>query len=161
LKTRIRENLEQEQKQSTQADLEKQVVEKLLDENAFAVPTSMVERQLQHLIERQSNKLRSQGISQEDLSKVIEKAKPDVMKQAEKDVRLAYILNAIAAEESIDADEAELNSKIDEIVKRSEQKERNGLEKALRGKYSDQLRSEIRETKLFSWLIEHAKVKEA
>ncbi len=161
LKTRIRENLEREQKQSAQSDLEKQVVEKLLEEHVFAVPKSMVDRQLHHLIERQSNKLLSQGVSQDDLNKVIEKAKPDVLKQAEKDVRLAYVLNAIAAEESVDATDAELNAKIDEIVNQSQPKERGSLEKALRGKYSDQIRSELRETKLFAWLIEHAKVKEA
>jgi len=161
LKTRLRENLEREQIQGAQADLEKQVVEKLLEEHSFQVPASMVERQLQHLIERQSSRLTKQGISREDLAKVVEKAKPEVRKQAEKDVRLAYILNAIASEEKIEATEAEINSKIDGIIEKSEEKQRSSLEKALKSTYAGQIQSEIRESKLFTWLIEHAKIKEA
>ena len=161
LKARVRENLEQEQKQSAQADLEKQVVDKLLEEHAFQVPASMVERQVQHLIERQSNRMMQQGIGRADLAKVIEKAKPELQKQAEKDVRLAYILNAIASQESIEATEAEINAKIDGIIQKSDAKQRPALEKALKSTYAGQLQSEIRESKLFTWLIDHAKIKEA
>jgi trigger factor len=161
LKGRIRENLENEQKNAAQADIEKQIIEKLLEEHTFQVPASMVERQSQHLMERQSKRFLQQGISKEDLLKVIEKAKPEIQKQAEKDVRLAYVLNAIAAAESIEPSDVEVGAKIEEILSRSEQKERASLEVALKGKYEDQIKSEIRETKLFSWLIGHAKIKEA
>lgn len=160
LKTKIRENLEREQKQATQADLEKQVIEKLLEEHAFSVPVSMVEKQVQHLIQRQVSRLMNQGIAAADITKVVEQAKGELQKQAEKDVRLAYVLNAIAAEESIEALDLEVHTRIQEILSRSPEKDRAGLEKALRGKHNDQIRSEIRESKLFVWLIEHAKVKE-
>ena len=160
LKARIKENLEVEQKKSAQSDIEKQIIDKLLEEHTFQVPPSVVQRQLDHLIERQSNRLLQQGIVKADLEKVIEKARPEVQKQAEKDVRLAYILNAIAAEESIDATEAEINSKIDSIVGKSEEKQRASLEKALKSTYVGQIQSEIRESKLFTWLIDHAKIKE-
>ena len=161
LKTRLKENLEREQKQALQADLEKQVVESLLEEHEFKVPASMVERQVQHLIDRQANRLAQQGVARADVAKVLEKAKAELQKQAEKDVRLAYILNAIASEESIEATEAEINSKIDGIVQQSEEKQRASLEKALKSTYAGQIQSEIRESKLFTWLIDHAKIKEA
>ena len=35
------------------------------------------------------------------------------------------------------------------------------LEKALKSTYVGQIQSEIRESKLFTWLIDHAKIKEA
>ncbi|MCG3203434.1 MAG: Trigger factor [Elusimicrobia bacterium] len=160
LKDRIRENLEAEQKRATADDLEKQVIDGLLENHIFQVPASMVESQIKHLIERQTNRMIQQGFSKEDLEKVLEKAKPEVQKQAEKDVRLAYILNAIAAAESIDATETEITTKIDDIVARSENKDKVSLEKALKSKFQDQIRSEIRESKLFTWLIDHAKIKD-
>lgn len=160
LETRIRENLEREQKQSAQAELEKLVVEQLLKEHEFEVPASLVEQQAKQLIERQTGRMRQQGIPADTLAKVVEKAKPEIEKQAEKDVRLAYILNAVASAESIEASEAEINAKINGIVGQSEEKRRASLEKALKSTYAGQIQSEIRESKLFAWLIEHAKIKE-
>src|SRR5206468_4277414 len=76
LKTRLRENLEREKKYACEADLEKQIVEKLLEEHPSPVPPSVVERQTQHLVERQSHRLLSQGVSKEDVNKAVEKAMP-------------------------------------------------------------------------------------
>ncbi len=125
LRTRVRENLEREKKYASDLDLEKQIIEKLLEDHPSPVPPSLVERQTQHLIERQSHRLMSQGVPKPEIDKVVEKAKPEIQKQAEKDVRLAYILNAVADEESIEAAE-----------------------------------KENREAKIFTWLIENAKVKD-
>lgn len=161
LKERVRENLVAEQTRITQTDLEKQVVDRLLEEHTFAVPASMIDRQVDHLAQRQTQRLVSQGIPREALKGVMEKAKPELAKQAERDVRLAYLLNNIADAESVDATDAEISARIQEILERSQPNERAGLEKALNGTYRDQLHSELREGKLFSWLIEHAKVKEA
>ena len=38
--------------------------------------------------------------------------------------------------------------------------ERASVEKAFRGELRERLRAELRETKLFSWLLDNAKVKE-
>ncbi len=161
LKTKLRENLEREQKQASQADVEKQIIEKLLEEHQFAVPPSLAKGQLQSLVQRQSSRLLQQGVPQAEVDKALAKATPELQKQAEKDIRLAYILNAIANEESIDVSDEEISAKINDIVSKSEEKQRGSLEKALRAKYNDQLRSEIRESKIFVWIIEHAKIKEA
>jgi trigger factor len=161
LKDQVRQNLEGEKKRVVQTDLERQVVDLLLEANPFDAPPSLLARQVEELQQRQTNRLLQQGIGQADIVKFLEQNKAEIQKQAEKDVRLAYILNAIAAEESVEATDEETAKKMSDILARSDEKNRAKLEKMLKEKYIDQVRSEIREAKLFAWLIEQAKVKES
>jgi trigger factor len=161
LKEQVRQNLEGEKKRVVQTDLERQVADLLLEANEFEVPPTLLTRQVEELRQRQTNRLLQQGIAQQDIAKFLEQNKAEIEKQAAKDVRLAYILNTIAAEESIEATDEETAKKFAEILERSEPKNRAKLEKVIKEKYIDQIRSEIREGKLFTWLIEQAKVKES
>lgn len=161
LKEQARQNLEGEKKRASQSDLERQVVDALLEANTFDVPPSLITRQAEELVQRQTSRLMQQGIPQAEIGKFLEQNKNEVQKQAEKDVKLAYILNAIGTEESIDATEEEVNKKLSDILDRTDGKNRGKLEKMLKEKYTDQIRSEIRESKLFTWMLEQAKVKES
>jgi trigger factor len=161
LKEQIRQNLESEKKRASQADVERQAVNLLLEANPFDAPPSQLARQADELKQRQTNRLLQQGIGQADIAKFLEQNQAEIQKQAEKDVRLAYILNAIAAAENINVTDDETNAKFAQILERSEQKNRAKLEKVIKEKYIDQIRAEIREEKLFKWLIEQAKVKES
>jgi trigger factor len=161
LKEQVRQNLENEKKRVVDTDLERQIVDLLLEANKFDAPPSLLARQADELRQRQTSRLLQQGIGQADIVKFLEQNKAEIEKQAEKDVRLAYILNAIASEESITVTDEETSQKFADILARSEDKNRAKLEKVLKEKYIDQIRSEIREAKLFKWLIEQAKVKES
>lgn len=160
LKTRVRENLENELKQSGQAEIEKQIVDRLLEENPFSVPPTMVERQMTHLLQRQTERIASQGFPKDQIDKFVERLRPDARTEAERQVRLAYLLDAIAEHEKIEVTDDEVQSRIQAILEKSPASERASMEKALRGSYLERLRSELRETKLFSWLLDNAKVKE-
>jgi exonuclease III len=46
------------------------------------------------------------------------------------------------------------------VIERTEPKNRNRMKKLLDGGYADRIRSEIRESKIFEWLIAQAKVKD-
>jgi len=84
----------------------------------------------------------------------------EAAKEAEREVRLAYVLNAVAEAENITVTEEDVAAKIKAILEKSQPQERANLEKALTGSYRDRIQSEVRESKLFAWLTEHAKVKE-
>lgn len=161
LKEQVRQNLETEKKRVSQTDIERQAVDLILEANTFEAPPSLLARQTEELLQRQTQRLLQQGIPQGEIVKFLEQNKAAIEKQAEKDVRLAYILNAIAAEESIEATDEEVAKKFAEILEKSEEKSRAKLEKALKEKYIEQVKSEIRETKLFAWMIQQAKVKES
>lgn len=160
LQKRIRENLTMEREQASRKDLERQIVDALLTENKFPIPPSVLAKQLERLLENHRQMLIRQGLPREDQNKSLEQIKPQAQGQAEKDVRLAYLFQSIAAAEKIDATEEEINGEINAIVQRADPKEKPNLEKILNQSYRDRIRYDVREAKLFSWLIEHAKIKE-
>jgi trigger factor len=160
LKGKLRESLQQERDRESRAEVEKQITDRLLDGNAFAVPPTLVQRHTEYLLNRQRERMGQQGLSAEDVEKLIERLKADAQKEAEKEVRLAYIMNALAEAENIGATDDEINARISAILQRSQPQERASLEKALKGGYRERIENEVREGKLLTWLIDNAKVKE-
>ena len=160
LKTRVQESLQKERDQQSQGAVEKQIVDRLLEGNAFAVPASLVQKHAEYLLNRQRERMGQQGISKDDADKMIERFKADAQKEAEKEVRLAYIMNELADAEKIQVTDAEIEARISGILEKSQPHERPALEKALKGGYRERIHSEVRDSKLFAWLIANAKVKE-
>jgi trigger factor len=160
LKTKLRESLEKEKEQQSRAEVEKQVVDRLLEGNAFPVPASMVQRHTEYLLNRQRDRMGQQGLSKDDANKMVERLKADAQKEAEREVRLAYIMNALAENEKINVTESEIQARISAILDQSQPQERIAVEKALKGGYRERIQTEVREAKLFTWLIDNAKVKE-
>lgn len=160
LKSKVKENLEREKEAAGKNDLEKQIIDKLLEENTFTVPPTLVKNQEDRLLDRQKERLTSQGYGKEDAEKVVDRIKADVRKEAERQVRLAYLLDAIADQEKIVVEDSEIAARISAILTETPEKEKVAMEKALHGQYNERVRSELREEKLFKWLIEQAKIKE-
>ncbi len=159
LKAKVRENLEADLKQSQKRELGKQITEKLLEENKFPVPLSLIEDQTKHIINRQQSRLLRQGLTKEDLDKLTAQNLEATKKQAEKDIRLAYILDSISESEKISATEAEIQRSIEEIISRAEPSEQAVLKIAFQGEYKARVQNEVREKKIFEWLIQNAKIK--
>jgi trigger factor len=160
LKKKLRESLQNERDHQAQAELEKQVADRLIEANTFPVPPSLVQRHTDYLLKRQRDRMAEQGLSKEDADKMVDRLKADAQKEGEREVRLAYIMNALCDAENIAATEEEINARISAILQRSQPQERAGLEKQLKGSYRERIENEVRETKLFAWLIDNAKVKE-
>ena len=95
----------------------------------------------------------------EDIEKMMEGLKGEIQSQAEREVRLAFILNTVADQEKIEVATEEVSAKIEQILAQTDPSQRKQFGENLRGPYKDQIRSEIKDTKIFDWLIEHAKIK--
>jgi trigger factor len=159
LKKRIRENMETEAKTASKRDVENQIIEKLLAENEFVVPPTLVDQQTDHLVDRQKNQWLRQGIGPDDQVKLIDAAKPELRKKAEKDIRLAYIMEAFVESEKITVQPEEIEARVKEILSKSSPAERAGLEKALQGDLKSRLEGELRENKIFETILQQAKFK--
>ena len=159
MKKKIRDNLEADAKTSARRQLENQIIERLLEENKLVVPTSLVEQQTKHLVEKQKSRWARQGILPEDQVKLLEGAAANLRGQAEKDIRLAYILDAVAESEKITVSEEEIKHRINEIVAKAEPNEKDSVQKALQGEFKSRIQNEAREDKIFEFVIQHAKFK--
>ncbi len=158
LKKRIKDSLETEEIRRQNSEVERQIVEHLLDKNKFDVPESVVLNQKNYLIKRMSDYMKNQGANEEFIKKQVESSEAKYAEEAEKNVRLAYILNSINEQEKLDVTKEELDAEkqkmIDANPKRKEDVE-NYFKENL-----ENISSSLKEEKIFKFLVNNAKITE-
>lgn len=159
LKERLRKDLETGAERALRQDLEKQVIDGLLQRNVFDVPPSQTEERARHLTAQVKDYLAQQGASEADWKsaepKMLEKNRPE----AERQVRLSYLLSRIAELEKINVEDADVDAQIQKIVDGARPEQRTDVENWMKGR-RDTLRAQLREERLFDFLIQQAKVTE-
>ncbi|MBU2043948.1 MAG: hypothetical protein KJ619_01800 [Candidatus Omnitrophica bacterium] len=81
--------------------IEQQIRSQLLKSVNFEIPKSELEHYHQHLLERETYNLRTQGISDEDLDKYKQDLSQKLMPLAESEIKLSYVLEAVRCKEGI------------------------------------------------------------
>ncbi|MCB4792356.1 MAG: trigger factor [Elusimicrobia bacterium] len=158
LKQRIKENLEAEEKNRQEKSVRDQIIESLLKSNAFEVPKSFVEDQLEIIKNRLSQYYKQQGIKDELWKTNFEKNKDKYLKEAEEDVRLSYIFREVIKEFKIEVSQEELNKRL-ETMKESNKGREKEVEKYF-SENKEKISASLKEEKIFDFLIENAKIKE-
>ncbi|UCG35005.1 MAG: hypothetical protein JSW17_05815 [Candidatus Omnitrophota bacterium] len=82
-------------------EIENQVVRQFLKNIKFDLPQSVVERHHKELVEREIYNLRMQGVAQDDIDKYKKEVENKTQSLAEDEVKLFFILEAIAKKEDI------------------------------------------------------------
>ena len=158
VRAEIRKQLEAGREADNRRALEDKVAEAVLARHDFGVPDAMVMRQVAHQVEHTRERLRRQGVDpdgiQWDYGKIVTELRPG----AEKAVRRALLLEAIADQESIVSSEEEVDAEIEKFARASQRPapavrrmmEKNGDLEALR--------HSLRERKTLDMLIQHARI---
>ena len=126
LQTKVKENLEKEETARADKELEDQLFQALLDKNTFSVPPTLVEHRIQTLIQRARTRLERQGMPQPNDPKTDAALREKVRPEAEKDVRLSYLLKAIAEQEKLENVDAELGQSKEEGARREQRQAGSG-----------------------------------
>jgi trigger factor len=130
----------------------------VLARHDFSVPDAMVMRHVAHQVEHARERMRRQGIDPDRLPWDYEKLIPELRPESEKAVKRALLLEAIAEQEQINPDDAEVDTEIERFAQASQRPVpavRRMMEKS--GDL-DGLRGGLREKKTLDFLIKHAKV---
>jgi trigger factor len=158
LRAEVRRQLEAHGEAESRRALEDKIVEALLARHDFGVPDAMVMRQVAHQVEHTRERLRRQGVDPDtlpwDYSKIVGELRP----AAEKSVRRALLLEAIAEKEELAATDADVDAEVEKFARASQRPApavRRMMEKS--GDL-DALRHGLRERKTLDLLIEHARV---
>ncbi|MDD5686845.1 MAG: trigger factor [Elusimicrobia bacterium] len=155
LKEKIKEDIIKTEEEKTRQDMESQIIESLLKSNDFPVPETLVEYELNNMIDRTKQYLVSNhSFNQEEFEKSIPAMRDKYKTDAEKTVHSSYLLSKIIKNENINVDEDEINKKIEEISGGDKKVAENYQ------KYREYLSLQIKEKKLFDFLLENAKIKE-
>ena len=116
LRAQIREQME---KDAAAAELENrkgQAIELLLKKADFAVPPSLVQRQIQSYLQDLAQRAQYSGMSADYIEQNRDKILADAEANAVRQVRLSYILLGIAKVENIEATDADVNAALEKMA---------------------------------------------
>ncbi len=158
LKKKVREDLEKAAVERAAEEAKKKLLDKVIESNPIDAPPSLVEAQTRDYIERTRMEFQMRGMNMNPNEEQIAEMRTAVKDNAEKAVKRALILSAIAAKEKIEVPDKELEA---EIAKNAE--ESQIPPEKLRALYEKEnllqaIRMQIRERKTIDFLLEKAKV---
>ena len=101
LKEVIKQDLLKKKEVQAKLEMEQSILENLSEHRSFAVPASLVTKRLDYLIDNAQHKLEQQGFKKEDIEKQKQALEEKLKPEAEKQVKLYFILNKIAQIENL------------------------------------------------------------
>ncbi len=121
LRTRIRTELDTAAKSEAARGERDQLVKALIERNPFPVPKAMVERGVEAMLEGALRSLARGGVDPRALNLDFEALRGEMRPRAETEVRGALLLEAIAQAEGLSVQPAEVDARIEQLAKESEQ----------------------------------------
>ena len=159
LRDRIRTDLESERKNAADQMLRRTVMESLLARTDFEVPPGLVERQLQHQIESFRREYEPH-VPPEVLQSQLIRMAEDGRDAAVRRVREAFLLEAIAQDQSLEVGDEDVEARLTEMAEAQGMPAEQLQQMARQQGWEDALRAELLDQKALEFLIEHAEVEE-
>jgi trigger factor len=156
LRTRIREVMQHNRRHSAVEAAKDKLVDQLAEKHDFAVPESLVERQIQSRIERTLRSLQRHGVDLSKISLDPAKLRESERERAIRDVKAGLLLERIAEAESIQATKEEIDAEVQRFAEQSKQPVSKAREKLAESGDLDRLQSSIRNEKALSFLFDEA-----
>lgn len=152
LKEEVRKDLQSYRRHEVREKMQEEAYGKLLEENKFTVPDSMIVRQEARIWQESFGGTPPVDAPNDPKFKEV---KEKIRERAERQVRLFYILEAIADEAKVEVDDAEVERRVQEIAS---QHQRDPQE--VRERYADEIRHELRQSKSIDQVLAAAQIAE-
>ena len=159
LKAKVKESLDAEAKQNATRDEIAQIENHLVKANNFELPQSLVEEYTDSSLNnfvRSMTQMKPEQLTAEQRKSFEERIKPSV----EKDLRIGYIVHAIAKKENLEAAEADWQAELDNSLASNVQNK--GDEKKIKSFFNERkahILATLTERKVFDFLKAEAKYK--
>ena len=156
----VKDSLTRQADYRTQQAVRKSVVEMLTGSANFELPESLVSRQTQRELERRVLELRRSGFDEDNIRSFVNAARQNAQTTTEASLREHFILEQIAEEEKVEAEEADYEAEIGLIAQQSDQPPRRVRARLEKQGQMDALRNQIVERKVIEMIVDAAKVTE-
>ncbi|MBY0316547.1 MAG: trigger factor, partial [Bdellovibrionales bacterium] len=159
-KQTLRNDIEMQKKNVSETNLREAIIRAFVEANPVEVPKSLFEANREAIIEDYRNRLKSQGISDDDFSEFQKQSGMDFDSAAKFTVQAGFLTDQLAKEENIRATEKDVDDRLGEMAAKW------GMEKAqIKKFYSerkglDQLQNQMTEEKVYDFLIKNAQIEE-
>ncbi|MFN0139953.1 MAG: trigger factor [Pyrinomonadaceae bacterium] len=162
LRKRLRDDLEKLAQADADARVRNNAIAKLIEDNSFEVPGTLIENQARNLLNNFAQDLQQRGAVLEQLDpQFIEMAYHNMRTQAERDVRGAMLLDKVGEAEKIEVTDDELNEelgKMAEYYRVSVDEVKESLEK--QGGGTGNILNNLKTRKSIEAVIQYAKIVE-
>ncbi len=157
IRTRIRENMEGEQRGNLRRQAKDKLVEELIARHEFPIPEALVEHQIDIRLDRGLRALAAQGMSTEQMRNMdFDRLRAAQREQAAKDVRASLIIEKIADAEKIDGTEEEVEHEVENLAQQSKQTVEAVRKRLTDDGALDRIRDRIRSEKTVDFLYEQS-----
>lgn len=156
----VRDSLTRQAEYRTQQEVRKSVIDLLAGNADFDLPATLVKRQTIRELERKVLELRRSGFDEDNIRRYVNASKQNAQASTEAALREHFILEQIAEEQKIDADEADYDAEIALIAQQSDIPERRVRARLEKHGQMDALRNQIVERKVIEMIVDAAKVTE-
>ena len=160
LKKEIEDGLFARKENALKINMQNQILEKLLKEYKFGVPTNMTNRQKEVLAKRVENELLQKGIQKEETGKKIKELDAKLAEDARDKVRIYFILDDIAEKEKIEVNEEDIDERIKIVASQAGQTSENVKKYYEKENLLGGLAEEIKENKTLEFLLREAEITE-
>ncbi len=160
LKEKLRNELEKEELRRVNSSLKSMLIDQLIEKNPLEAPAYMVERQIEFMLADTQRALLAQGSSLDKLGVSLDAMKERYRKEAEKQVKFSLLVEVISEKEGITISDNEVEEKIEEIAKSSNQEVAKVREFYQKEGLWGGLKIKLLEEKTLDFLIERAAVTE-
>jgi trigger factor len=156
----VRDSLTRQADYRTQQEVRKTVVELLTGSASFELPATLVKRQTMRELERKVLELRRSGFDEDSIRKFVNASRQNAQASTEAALREHFILEQIAEEENVEADDSDYDTEIDLIAQQSDVPARRVRARLEKQGQMDALRNQIVERKVIEMIVEKGKVTE-
>lgn len=154
LKDKLKESLTENKRFRSESSLKEKIFDILIEKTPFEVPKSMVEMQVRNMITDTQQMLNAQRLKIEDMGQSVEQLFEQYRAPAERQVRSALLMEAVAEKEGLAAEEEDFEKKYQEVAKQVNQ----GVD-FVKGKVDrEMLKPQILERKAIELIISKAKI---
>ena len=161
LRAEVQKQLESRQEAEDRMALEDKLVDALLARHPFGVPESLVMRQIAHQVEHARERVRRQGVDPDRLPWDYEKLVGELRPGAERAVRRALLLEAVAEREGLAATDADVDAEVEKIAEAGQRPVPAVRRMMEKGGDLDALRRGLRERMTLQFLVDRAQIRPA
>jgi trigger factor len=160
LRAAVRQELENNKKKRIDDEVWVQICDELLDRNPFEVPKSMVEQELQRMLDTIQYRLSSQNLTLEQAGMDEETFKERNREMAERRVRTSLLLERISHQEKLGISDEELEQGLHNTAERMNQPYDKVKDFYQRSNMMDSYRHQLLEEKVIHFLQDQADIVE-
>ncbi len=160
----VKKTLEQQKADAAKSAKEEAVIGAVIEDAKMEIPDAMVETEQRQMVDEFAQRMQMQGLTMEQYMQftgtnpqmLLEQAKPQALKR----IQSRLVLEAVAKEENLAADDAEYEAEIKDMAEKY-QMEPDKIKEMLGERGSRQVREDLAIRKAVDFLVEHAKEEKA